>query len=427
MPLPDTSRALQDAYEALSANFRGIDVDIYELCKEKRASSPVMEGDFMKSLSVPTNAGAAQLPTYTLFNYKDIKKVLGDSKTYTSGFMQAGFGALFGGDGSQKVMIAMDGEEHKNARSLLQPVFMPANVNHWKGEMDRVIREDFLAHMVDDGKADIMDFGLHFPIKIIYQLIGFPNDYSDKFYDFAAMGLRIIAGLKDDPEEFASALKDSHAAAGDLLVLVEDLVRQRRKDGAKGGDIISQLINAEYEGHQMDDKEIAFFARGLVTAGGETTSRTFSSIMTLLLQRPEMLARVKADRSLIMRVIDEGIRYEPVATVKVRQAAKDVEIGGMHIPAGALVQGMVASANRDEAVIERPDDFDIDRKTPMSFTFGGGPHTCIGQFIAKLEIEAAMNAIFDMMPNVRIDPDYPAPEIRGGMLRGAGAVNVRWD
>jgi cytochrome P450 len=78
-------------------------------------------------------------------------------------------------------------------------------------------------------------------------------------------------------------------------------------------------------------------------------------------------------------------------------------------------------------VFERPDEFDIDRPPKLSFGFGFGPHMCIGQFVAKMELKVAINAILDLFPNIRLDPDYPAPVIEGVMLRGASHVNVIWD
>lgn len=426
MPIPHHSDALEKAYTGLSENFRGIDVDIYELCKEKRANEPVMEGDFMASLNVATHAKTGHgLPTYALFKYEDIKKMLADAKTFTSGFIREGLGSFFGGDGL--IILAQDGEVHKKTRSLLQPVFMPSNVNKWRDDIDERIRKEFLEHLVPDKKANLMDFGLYFPVNVIYQLIGFPEDHSDHFYEYAAMGLAIIAGPKADLGSVEESRARANAASEGLLELLTDLVRHRREGGADGDDIISQLIRAEEEGERLNDKQIATFVRSLVAAGGETTARTFSSIMTLLLERPDVLERVRNDRSLIPNVINETTRFEPVATVKVRQASEDVEIRGVKIPKGALVQGLVASANRDEEVYDNPDMFDIDRKGPMNFNFGFGPHMCIGQFIAKLELEIALNAMFDMMPNLRIDPDKLRPEIRGGQLRGAGAVYALWD
>ena len=88
---------------------------------------------------------------------------------------------------------------------------------------------------------------------------------------------------------------------------------------------------------------------------------------------------------------------------------------------------IVTSANRDEDAFENADTFDIDRRAKPSFGFGFGPHMCIGQFVAKTEINCALNAVLDLMPNIRLDPDKPAPEIIGAQLRGPHQVHVIWD
>ena len=420
------SEKLEKAFAALSKNYRGLDVDLYAVSREKRQTTPVMEGDFMASLSVPTHAGQRHgHPTYAVFKYNDIKAVLQDAATFTSGFIAKGLGTFFGGDGL--IIIAMDGDQHRKARGLLQPVFTPQSVNPWRVEIERSIREEFIAPLVPNKRADLMDFALYFPIRVIYALIGFPQENIGDFYEYAAMGLTILAGPKNDPAEEEAARQNAVSASQGLYDAVIKLVAQRRAEGANGDDLISRLIRAEFEARRLDDMEIATFVRSLVAAGGETTTRTFSSVMTLLLQRPELLARVRDDRSLVSKLIDEAIRFEPTSTVKVRQAARDVEIGGVMIPQGALVQCVIASANRDEDIFENADEFDIDRKLKPSFTFGYGPHMCIGQFVAKLELSAAVNAVLDLFPNVRLDPDQPAPQIQGGQLRGASSIPVIWD
>jgi len=206
-----------------------------------------------------------------------------------------------------------------------------------------------------------------------------------------------------------------------------EAVVEVRRTGAEGNDLISRLIRAEYEGRKLDDHEITTFVRSLLPAAGETTTRTFGSLMVLLLERPELLERVRNDRSLVGKAIDEAVRFEPVATFKVRQAAEDIELAGMQIPKGAMVQCIVASANRDEEVFENSETFDIDRKLKPSFGFGFGPHMCIGQFIAKTELQVALNAVLDLLPNIRLDPDFPAPRITGAQLRGPHSVRVIWD
>ncbi|MCQ4258648.1 cytochrome P450 [Stutzerimonas stutzeri] len=416
---------LGKAFADVASNYRGSDVDLHAVYREMRMNSPVLEENFMARLGVPSIAGLdANRPTFTLFKYNDVMAVMRDASNFTSGFIAEGLGAFFDG----LILTAMDGDAHKNIRNLLQPVFMPETVNRWKEtKIDRVIREEYIKPLVPSKGGDLMDFALYFPIRVIYSLIGFPEDRPDEIEQYAAWALAILAGPQVDPEKAAAARGAAMEAAKALYDVVKVVVAERRVSGAEGDDLISRLIRAEYEGRSLDDHEIATFVRSLLPAASETTTRTFGTLMTLLLENPDVLERVRNDRSLVSKAIDEAVRLEPVATFKVRQAAKDMEIRGVQIPKGAMVQCIVTSANRDEDAFEHGDVFDIDRRPKPSFGFGFGPHMCIGQFVAKTELNCALNAILDLMPNIRLDPSKPAPEIIGAQLRGPHYLHVLWD
>jgi cytochrome P450 len=420
----ENAQKLESVYASLTDAYKGTGADIYALCKEMRETHPVWEGDFIAKFGVPTNAGMKmkERPTVALFKYQDIMAVLRDATRFTSGFIAEGLGAVFDG----LIILAMDGEQHRNVRALLQPAFMPETVNKWRPEIDRIMREQYLQPMVPAKRADLAEFGLAFPIRVIYAVMGFPEN-EETYRQYAAWGLAILGANQIDPEKLPEARRQAGIALKGLYDSILLEVQRMRAVGADGNDLISRLIRAEYEGRRLDDHEVTTFVRSLFPAATESTTRTFSVAMTLLLKDPALLERVRADRTMVPKLIDESIRYEPISTFKVREAAQDMEIGGVHIPKGAFVQCMVASANRDETVFENPDVFDIDRRQKPSFGFGFGPHMCIGQFVAKIELNCAINALFDLLPNLRLDPDQPAPEIQGAMLRGANHLHVIWD
>lgn len=407
---------LETAFAGVADNYRGADVDLHAVYRAQRAQSPVIAENFMARLGVPNIAGLdPNRPTFTVFKYKDVMAVLRDATRFTSGFIAEGLGAFFDG----LILTGMDGEQHRRARALLQPVFMPETVNQWRPKMDRIVRDEYLAPLAPQGRADLMDFGLHFPIRLIYAVIGFPDDAA-RVEQYAAWALAILAGPQVDPARAALARVAAMEAAKALYDAVKIEVAQVRAQGGQGDDLISRLIRAEYEGHRLDDHEVTTFVRSLLPAAGETTTRTFGSVMLLLLER------VRQNRSLVGKAIDEAVRLEPVATFKVRQAAEDLELGGLQVPKGAMVQAIVMSAHRDEEVFEHPDTFDLDRKAKPTFGFGFGPHMCIGQYIAKTELTVAVNAVLDLLPNLRLDPDAPAPKITGAQLRGPHTLQVVW-
>ncbi|MBP77563.1 MAG: cytochrome P450 [Pseudomonadales bacterium] len=416
---------LEKVFADVASNYQGSDIDLHATYAKMRAETPVLEANFMEQLGVPSIAGVdPNRPCYTLFKYDDVMRVMRDSEQFTSGFIAEGLGAFFDG----LILTAMDGDLHKSMRNLLQPVFLPETVNRWKEQrIDRVIREEFIKPMLPNKSADLMDFALYFPIRVIYSLIGFPEDKPEKIKQYAAWALAILAGPQVDPAKAEAAKKAAMEAVVALYDAIKEVVVQRRAEGAEGDDLISRLIRAEYEGRSLDDHEVTTFVRSLLPAAGETTTRTFGTLMVQLLENPDVLERVRADRGLVNKAIDESIRYEPVATFKVRQAANATEIRGVQIPKGAMVSCIVSSANRDEEAFVNADKFDIDRKPRPSFGFGFGPHMCIGQFVAKTEINCALNAILDLMPNLRLDPSKPAPKITGAQLRGPHELHVLWD
>ncbi|WP_313296083.1 cytochrome P450 [Diaphorobacter sp.] len=420
----ENAQKLEAAYASVSDLYRGKTDDLYAACREMRKTTRVYEGDFIaKFLGVPTNAGLQTRPTYAVFQYQDVMNVLKDANTFTSGFILEGMGKVWDG----LMILGMDGEAHRKVRALLQPAFMPENVNKWRPKIDRVVREDFITPLLPNKKADLMGMGLNFPVRAMYALVGFPEDNPDQYNQYAVWALSMLAANQLDKAKAEEGRRIAAIAVKSLYDALMEQVKRRRAEGATGDDLITRLMNAEYEGHKLDDHEVATFARSLLPAAGETTTRTFSAAMTFLLTIPGLLDRVRNDRNLVPKLIDEAVRFEPSSTFKVRETSADVQIGDVTIPKGSFVQCMVASANRDESAFENPDVFDIDRRQKPSFGFGFGPHMCIGQFVAKLELNCAINGILDLMPNVRLDPEQPAPLIEGAHLRGAKNVHVIWD
>jgi cytochrome P450 len=240
--------------------------------------------------------------------------------------------------------------------------------------------------------------------------------------------MRILVGPQRDPEKARLSMESAFKAAQELYDDTLLVVRERRSQGSVGEDLIGYLLRArDGQGHALDDAMVTELIRQFLPAAAETTTRTFGSMLVALLERPALLDRVRADRGLVRKVVDEGLRWETASQFLARQAAVDVEIRGVKIPAGAALSLASGSANRDEEVFDNPDEFDIDRPQRVNLGFGAGPHLCLGMQVAKSEMEAMLNAILDHLPNIRLDPDAPAPRIVGAQLRGPRAIHVIWD
>jgi cytochrome P450 len=168
---------------------------------------------------------------------------------------------------------------------------------------------------------------------------------------------------------------------------------------------------------------ISFF-RQLINAAGDTTYRGTGAMLVGLLRNPDQLEQVRNDRKLVTVTIEEALRWEGPVTVHFRMCAKDTELAGMKIEKGAVVNVVLASGNHDPKVFPDPETFNIHRKRERHFAFGYGNHMCLGQHLARLEMTRAINSILDRLPNLRLNPHKPQPEILGAYQRTTRSINV---
>jgi cytochrome P450 len=151
------------------------------------------------------------------------------------------------------------------------------------------------------------------------------------------------------------------------------------------------------------------------------------SALAALLTHPEVLVRVRENRDLLPAVIEETLRWETSVTMVSRVATVDTEVAGCPIPAGTPVNVVTGSANHDESRFPDAETWRLDRPSQPHLAFGWGPHLCLGMHLARLELRTGLSAILDRLPNLRLDPDWPAPTIQGLAFRGPDALHVLFD
>ena len=305
-------------------------------------------------------------------------------------------------------MLSMNGEQHKRYRALVQPSFLPANGKWW---IDNWITET----------VDLLIDGLRARRARRTQrrlLRGNPraHDYR-QFRRTRRAGARYPSKRsRADPQKVVDLLKPVVAAR-----------REEPKD-----DLISVLVQAELTNDdgvtdRLTDREIDSFVLLLLGAGSGTTWKQMGTTLTALLQRPELLEAVRADRQLLRPAIEETIRWMPTDPMFSRWVMSDTELGGVEIPAGSVVHLAIGAANRDPTRWDRPDEFDITRKFRPSLGFGQGVHICLGMHVARAEMTIAISALLDRLPNLRLDPDAEPPRFVGMYERGATAIPVLFD
>ncbi|RYD86210.1 MAG: cytochrome P450 [Sphingomonadales bacterium] len=313
-------------------------------------------------------------------------------------------------------MVVMDPPEHSRYRKIFQKAFLPNIVRKWSDHIVQPVVSELFDRFAHTGKADLVqDLTVHFPFQIIYRQLGLPPEDGAVFHKLAMAQIFWMS----DPEITDEAGRKLRTFFGALL----DDRRHAPRD-----DLISLLANAEVDGEYLPRDSVVSFLRQLVNAGGDTTYRSSSTMLMCLLNNPDQLEAVRNDRSLIPAAIEETFRWDGPVITTWRGVERDVTLGGVDIPAGAVINPVLGSAHRDEGKFENPDRFDIFRdRTHRHFGFSTGPHVCIGQHLARLEMERALTAILDRLPNLRLDPDYPPPESRGFHLRTPHHIHVLFD
>ena len=397
----------------------------YPMLAEMRGKCPVMHGDLLLQNQIPSMADYMMTgrPTVTLFRYKDIHAVLMNPKDWLSYIVGDGFGAAV----DNMLLTAMDGEPHDKFRATLQKPFMRTEIRKLVDTMIRpVVMDEFINKLRPNGKADLVrEFALPFPIRAMYAYFGFPHD-EDLLSNLASWAIQVVAAPQADPALAAITVPQSMVAGQSMYDTVLPIVQAYRARGEMRADILGHMMQVEHEGKPFTDEEIALFIRMLLLAAGETTTRSFANMMVQLLENPDVLDELRADRTLIPKAIVETMRRDPTAGAVARIADKDMEVGGVAIAKGTAVLLSIASANRDPETYEDPDRLWLKRPMRPLLSFGFGPHMCMGMHMALAEMEVALDAMLDL-PNLRFDPAYPHPEVRGLNMRGPDAIHVLWD
>lgn len=195
------------------------------------------------------------------------------------------------------------------------------------------------------------------------------------------------------------------------------LVKLRREPE---DNLLSELVHVETEQGRLTELELLMFCRLLLVAGNETTTGLIVNAIRAFSEYPDVLARVRDDLTLLPAAIEEALRYYAPFQATFRRTTRDVELGGQTIPTGSRVLVFLASANRDETVFERPDEFRLDRGQNRHVAFGMGIHYCVGAPLARLEAEIALGELLPSIGGVTIEPAQDA-----AMLRPGGPKSLR--
>ncbi len=353
-------------------------------------------------------------PFVVVYRHADVTKVLRDNVTFSSAIMRDVMGEVMG----QKIILAMDEPEHYRHRALVSAAFRQRALARWEESLIRQVVNDLIDQFVDRGRANLVtEFTFPFPTKVIAGVLGLPTEDYRRFQQWA-VGIITAHG---NPER---GVRCSRELGEYLAGIIEDRRRHPRDD------LISDLVAAEFDGERLDEEEMFSFLRLLLPAGVETTYRSSGNLLFLLMTHPDQLDAVRNDRSLLPQAIEEALRFEPPLLITSRVACRDTELSGVAIPAGSMLTPVLGSANRDPDAYDDAEQFDIFRNPKQHTSFGTGPHMCLGMHLARMETRVAINALFDRLPNLRLEPgavERDDPHIHGQIFRSPTALPVQWD
>src|SRR5215468_1799670 len=394
------------------ASGSGIVRDPYPVFADLRRECPVHKGPLGDRFGMPQPESmmSESGEYYTALSYDAVQQVLLDGETFSSSGYSPTVGMLMGHS-----ILEMDEPEHGRYRALIQQAFGLKAMERWEEAIVAPIVHELIDRFAARGRADLVrELTLPFPIQVIAAMLGLKESDLPQFHRWAVELISIMVDITRGIEA-SQKLRDYFAG----------ILGHRRS--APREDLISVLAQAELDGQRLTDEEIFAFLRLLLPAGAETTYRSSSTLLFGLLTHPDQLEAVRADRSLMKRATEEGLRWEPPLTGIARLAMRDAEVAGVRIPRGAVVSVCLGSANHDETRWERPDEFDMFRESKPHLAFAYGAHTCLGMHLARMETRVMMNALLDRLPNLRLDPSAEDVHITGLGFRAPRALPVVFD
>ena len=389
-------------------------IDVDELDDERDYNDPNITGYWQKLAPLRETLGVARLrfgetAGWVLLRHADVMMAFREDSRFSKGAALKPITFPMMGPNIQ----GYDGHEHTVHRSFVSPAFRRTAIPRYVEPLLKPLAEELVDEIAPLGEADLMTtFAKHYPMRVITELLGIPREDEDKMAAWAKAMLNSVV----DPQ-------GTERANAEFTEYVAPLVAQRR--ARPGEDLLSAIVNEEVEGQRLDEDHVFGFLRLLFPAGVDTTWLTLGSLLTAVLQQPDQVRqRLLESESERSWAIEETVRWEGTTGTEPRLTMEDVVICDREIPAGQLLRLAVPSANHDPRVFDDPDRWDLDRRPTNHLAFGLGRHFCLGAFLARGEMNVALEILLRRLPNLRLTE---VPEIYGVVLRGPRSVPMQWD
>jgi len=300
---------------------------------------------------------------------------------------------------ARRSMIDSDAPHHRQLRRIVSRMFTPKNVLLWEART-REIASELLDQFIDRGGGDWVELvAAPLPIRVILAILGVPledGEYLVELTNYLVEGTGDRPTLPDDAFGNTTPVRllpFSSPASHALFKYAQRMGELRKREPRN--DLITRLISAKIDGEHLSEAEFRNFFQLLVFAGNETTRTAIVHGAMAFADHPDQWHALASRHSLMDTAIDEILRYSTPVLHMRRTASEDTELAGTPIKQGDKVVMWYASANWDESVFVQPHRFDITRRKNPHFSFGGGgPHFCLGAFLARMEIRVLLEEMF---------------------------------
>ena len=317
-------------------------------------------------------------------------------------------------------LISMDDPRHARLRKIVSGTFTPRMLNNVLEDVEKTAKS-VVDGIVEKGNIDfVTDVSMPFPLLVILDMMGIPHSEYDMV--LAQSNIILSGGDPDFIPEGTDPITAFLGAGAMLAGLLNDLAVLRRANPTD--DLLSALVNTEVDGEQLSGDELASFFILLSVAGHETTRTALSHGITHLSQNPQQRALFLADVDGVMpTLVEEIVRYaSPVVWMR-RTLTRDYVLSGHEFHEGDKVIMFYGSANRDEAVFNEPDVFNVLRDPNPHVGFGGpGPHFCLGAHLARREITLMFRELYTRLPDLELAG--PPVQLRSNFINGVKSLPV---
>lgn len=299
-----------------------------------------------------------------------------------------------------RTLIQMDPPDHGLYRKLTQAWFMPGKLRALEPAMKQLAAEFIDRMEARNGACDFVDdVALWYPLRAILRILGVPESDEEMILRLTQQH---FAGTDPSVQREAGEA-DASSAAQQLFAYFNQITADRRKNPRN--DLFSLLADAEVDGRPISDFDRNSYYFIVAVAGHDTTSSSISGFLKALIDHPDQFRKLKKNPALMDTAIEEAIRWTSPVFHFFRTAAEDYELRGQKIRKGDALMLIYPAANRDETVFEAPNSFRVDRKPNPHVAFGYGPHLCLGQHFAKLELRMFFGQLLPRLREVRMAGD----------------------